>query len=396
MSAGTDCSPLTHQHDIMQKPPSAAPFEEPPAPQQQMRMQQLPSPPPSHASVVSEPTTPGTSQPFTRISSFKKPFLPASADPNKSGRQLVDPKIRHVRTGTVDSHASSVTFPAESRTQRGAFATSRASSISAHTGVSPNRKRVFTIDLSSNEEDVSDYTPSEPESLLASKSDKALQSPNFKRIKALNGSAVASKIPSRVDKAVHKRNHGFKSMTIPKPGPKSTSATTTSASRKTSARYEPPSARAGSTHPSPATNKAKPKAAPAAKRTHQNKFIPQPSKRRAALASENKTRDIYQGIEEFITACAVEDADQLEDAQLPEDMGRMSITPAPQVVGDETVDMLSTPPAAKGNTSNSSTIDRTDGDRSRCQATAADDESEPDISEYMYVNGIIVRKGDVY
>jgi hypothetical protein len=413
ISTGTDCSPSTHQHDTMQKSPSSAPFREPPAPLQQIRMQ-LPSPPPSHASVVSEPTTPGTSQSFTSISSFKKPFLPASADPSKSGRQSVDPGIRHVRTGTVDSRASSVTLPAESRTQRGVSATSRASSISAYTGVSPNRKRKIIIDLSSDEEDVSDYAPSEPVSPLASESDKALQSPNSKRIKGVNGFAAASKVPPRVDKAVHKNNYGFKSTTLPKPRPKSTSATTTIASRKTSTptastmpikpsascsttstRYGPPSARAGSIHPSPATNQAKSKAGPSAKKTQQTKFIPQPSKRRATLASENKTRGIYQDMEEFITECAVQDADQLEDARLPEDMRRMSITPAPQAVGEETVDMLSTPLAAKYNTSNSRTADHTNGDRRRYQATLADDESEPDISEYVYVNGIIVRKGDV-
>jgi hypothetical protein len=118
------------------------------------------------------------------------------------------------------------------------------------------------------------------------------------------------------------------------------------------------------------------------------KFIPSPSKRRAALASEDKTRGIYQDLEEFTTECAVEDADQLEDARLPEDMRRMSITPAPQVVGEETVDVLSTPATENNN-------DRTNGDRHRYQATVIDDESEPDISEYMYINGIIVRKGDV-
>jgi hypothetical protein len=59
-------------------------------------------------------------------------------------------------------------------------------------------------------------------------------------------------------------------------------------------------------------------------------------------------------------------------------MGRMSITPAPQDV--ESLDMLSTPERRN----------------ERCQAAVADaDDEELDISEYIYVNGVIVHQSDV-
>jgi hypothetical protein len=53
-------------------------------------------------------------------------------------------------------------------------------------------------------------------------------------------------------------------------------------------------------------------------------------KRTAALKAKDAIRDQYQDTEKFATECAIEAADQLEDARLPEDMGRMSITPSPQ------------------------------------------------------------------
>jgi hypothetical protein len=66
-------------------------------------------------------------------------------------------------------------------------------------------------------------------------------------------------------------------------------------------------------------------------------------------------------------------------ASLPEDMGRMSITPGPQDA--ETVVMLATPPSKK---------------RQRYHATVADeDDSEADISEFIYINGVIVHKGSL-
>jgi hypothetical protein len=410
-SARADFSPSTRQHGNLQPSPSAAPAREALNSLQQRWTQQLPSPPPSHASAASEPTTPGSPQASTPTSSFKKPFLPASADLNKSGKYSIGPETRHVRAGTVDSQASSFTLPVESLHQRRASVTSRASSISAHTRVSPNRKRKLAIDLSSDEEDdVSDYAPSEPDSPLANQSTKPLDGPIAKKIKASNGSVVASKVPPRVDNAGRKTNYGFKPAVIPKPRLQTPSSTTTGTARKTpmptvstassrlstnrpatSAPRQPPNARAPSTYPSPVTPQATPKAASTAKKSQQNKSVPQPSKRRAALAAEDKIHGIFQDTEEFATDCAIEDADHMEDARLPGDMRRMSITPSP---GEEAVDMLSSPPA---NTFASWTKDRMTGDRhTRCQATTADaEDSEPDISEYIYNNGVIVRKVDV-
>jgi hypothetical protein len=100
-------------------------------------------------------------------------------------------------------------------------------------------------------------------------------------------------------------------------------------------------------------------------------------KRTAALKAKDAIRDQYQDTEKFATECAIEAADQLEDARLPEDMGRMSITPSPQDA--ETVDTLVAPP---------------NKDRLRYQAAVVDeDDSEADISEYIYVNGVILHRG---
>lgn len=127
--------------------------------------QQLPSPPPSHASVASEPLTNNKPDISSSSPAFKKPSTPASAGPNQLGREPVTTEARHVRAGTTDSRASSITVQA-SRDQRG-------SSIASNTsGTLPRpRKRKVEVSVSSDEEDdESDYAPSEPDSPLANKS----------------------------------------------------------------------------------------------------------------------------------------------------------------------------------------------------------------------------------
>jgi hypothetical protein len=386
--AGQDSSPSAHRHDTLQKPPSAAPVREPQGPAQQRWRQQLPSPPPSHASIVSEPTTPGPPQASTAASTFKKPFLPASAESNKTSRQSIGPGARHVRAGTVDSRASSFTLAAESRNGRAASVNSRASGVSAHTGLAPNRKRKIVIDLSSDEEDVSDYAPSEPNSPLANKPTRPTDGPAVKKSKTSNRSAVVPKGPPRVDQPVRKNTFGFKTGTLPKPRMPTSSTTTISASRKTpvpatsskpstprpasSTGRQPSSARA----PTPA--QVRPKAVPATKKPLQTASTLYLGKRAAARKAEDLIHHHYQDTAALATELAIEAADHLEDARLPEDMGRMSITPAPQDA--ESVNMLATPERRN----------------ERCQAAVADAEDEElDISEYIYVNGVIVHESDV-
>jgi hypothetical protein len=388
LSTGKSSSPSTHRHDTLQKSPSAAPVREPQVPAQQRWRQQLPSPPPSHASIVSEPTTPGPPQASTAASTFKKPFLPASAESNKTVRQSIGPEARHVRAGTVDSRVSSFTLPVESRNGRAASVNSRASGVSAHTGLAPNRKRKIAIDLSSDEEDVSDYAPSEPDSPLANKPTRLADGPAVKKSKTSNGSAVVPKGPLRVDQSVRKNTFGFKTGTLPKPRMPTSSTTTISASRRTpvpatSSKPSTPrpassTGRQLSSARAPTPAQVRPKAVPATKKPPQTTSTAYFGKRAAARKAEDLIHHHYQDTAALATELVIEAADHLEDARLPEDMGRMSITPAPQDA--ESVDILATP-------------DRRNG---RCQASIADAEDEElDISEYIYVNGVIVHESDV-
>jgi hypothetical protein len=375
LSTGDTSSPATHRRDAFQESASAAPSVEPPVPPQQRWTQQLPSPPPSHAS--------------TAASTFKKPFLPGSAESYNTLHQAIDPEARHVRAGTVDSRASSFTLAAEVRTQRGVSATSRASSMSFHTGMTANRKRKPTFDLS-DEEDVSDYAPSEPDSPLADKPTRPAGGPIVKKSKASNGSSVASNVSSRAGQPVRKNTFGFKTTTLSKPKLSTTLTTTTGTPRKIPGlTVSAPSSKSSMGRSAssigrqptlarpPASAQVKPKPASRAKKSQPHTSNSYFGKRAAALKAEDAIHSQYQDTEEFATECAIEAADQIEDARLPEDMGRMSITPAPQDA--ETVDMLATPP---------------NKDRLRYQAAVADeDDSEADISEYIYVNGVILHRG---
>jgi hypothetical protein len=383
LRTGDTSSPATYRRDAVQESASAAISAEPPVPPQQRWSQQLPSPPPSHASVVSEPTTPIPPQASTAASTFKKPFSPASTEANKTHHQAIDPEARHVRAGTVGSRASSFTFAAEVRTQRGPSVSSRASSMSGHTGVTASRKRKPTFDLS-DEEDVSDYAPSEPDSPLAGKPTRPAGGPFVKKSKASNGSSVASNVSSCVGQPVRKNTFGFKTTTLSKPKLSTTSTTTTGTPRKTPGpAVSAPSSKSLASRPASSAGRQPILARPPASAQVKPKK-PQPhtsnsyfGKRAAALKAKDAIRDQYQDTEEFATECAIEAADQLEDARLPEDMGRMSITPSPQDA--ETLDTLVAPP---------------NKDRLRYQAAVVDeDDSEADISEYIYVNGVILHRG---
>ncbi|KAF2032139.1 hypothetical protein EK21DRAFT_87515 [Setomelanomma holmii] len=160
-------------------------------------------------------------------------------------------------------------------------------------------------------------------------------------------------------------------------------------------------------------------------------FLP-PSKRRAALAAEDKIHGYFEDTEEFLTECAIEDADQLEEARLPEDMRRMSITPSPfshpqhdnmdpngEVGTEDSVEILvndepdylhtidtSTPTSTSQHATQpnpsydwtSWTQDRLNGDRhlskyqARCET--ADEESDLDISRLHLVNGVLVYEDE--
>jgi hypothetical protein len=255
--------------------------------------------------------------------------------------------------------------------------------MSDHTGAA-SRKRKPTFDLS-DDEDVSDYAPSEPDSPLAGKPSRLVEGHIVKKSKTSNGSSVASNVSSRVGQPVRKNPFGFKTTTLSKPklptaSPHKTHVPTASATSKSSAnRPASSSGRQPSPARTPTSAQAKSKPGPAAKKPQYHTSNSYFGKRAAAVKAEDKIHNIYQDTEEFATELAIEVADELEDAHLPEDMGRMSITPGPQDA--ETVVMLATPPSKK---------------RQRYHATVADeDDSEADISEFIYINGVIVHKGSL-
>jgi hypothetical protein len=415
-------SPYRRQNDNYEKSSPISNVRQSSCSLLQLRRQHLPTPPPSHASVVSEPNTPTRSSPSTTTTTyaFKKPSMPASAAPINYTCQSIGPDARHIRGGTIDSRASSFTLQAATCKQRGASLESRGSNPSACTSVTHNRKRKKSIDLSSDEDEVSDYVPSEPDSPLGKQPSRQVEdAPVLKKYKVLSGREASSKAAPQLQTAEGKNAFGFKTLSTLKlkTKPKVTPATSSSTSSKPppfltskvpKKPLESPSVRASSTRPAIITKR---KPAPALKKASKKKPVPQPTKRQAALHAENKIQGYFEDEQEFATGCVIEEADHMEAARLPTEMGRMSITPAPQTQDGESVAMLldsetltptsspltpPTPITAQSCTHKSWTCDRLDGDRHVSkQSTIEGDDSEPDISEYNYVDGIIVRKGQV-
>ncbi|KAH7392419.1 hypothetical protein DE146DRAFT_758141 [Phaeosphaeria sp. MPI-PUGE-AT-0046c] len=366
--------------------------------------QQLPSPPSSDASVVFDQTKPTQHRVSAPGSAFKLPTAPASAAAYDHSRQSVALQARNVRAGTVDSRASSFTLPAQLCSERDVSVSSRTSYSSARTGATQSHKRK-EYNLSDDEDEVSDYAPSEPDSPLAgmtAKGGKVL--PSVKRTKIST---------DFTNKAKGNNGYGFK----PTVAPNSKSATSTSSSRASVKRPLAPIpttpskpaatpvtvVRASSVVPRKGVAVVRAKPASAAKSVPKNKAVSQPSRRKAAMNAENKIQGYFEDTEEFETECAIEDADQLEDACLPETLRRMSITPVP---GDESVAVLMeemTHPAKGHYTFDSWTCDRAKGDRNMTkkyggsdQTTDVDEEEdeEADISEYISVGGVIVQRNE--
>lgn len=367
-STAPSCPSSANQHDIPADVDLSGPSDAPRTPHRQ----QLSSPPPSLLSVASKPLTTNKQDVSSPKSMFKKPSTPASAGPSQLGRQPIAAGARHVRAGTVDSRASTVTVPASSRDPRGASVVSQTSDNLSRTDASRTRKRHAEVSLSSDEdEDVSDYAPSDSDSPLAGKSTRrARNEPVAKKSKTSTSSVTTSQHASMK----LKNTFGFKS-TNPKPRAATTAVSSSNASSKNAAS----SASTASNKPSTP-----------APRTASKPAFTQPGKRLAAKKAEIENSKYFQELEEFDTECAIEEADQLEDARLPEDMNRMSITPSPSTRsrnGEETVGNatpMSGPKKGKnGYTYGSWTRDRMAGDRalSRARPVVEEDDSEIDTGE---------------
>jgi len=347
-----------------------------------IRQQRATTPPPSHASIKSK--TPKVFTPSSNV-----PSTPASATPGG----------RNVRAGTVESQASSYTSPA-ARTQRGESIASRPSNTSSRTSTQQKRKRPFEANLSSGGE--SDWAPSEPDSPGANKlSRKDKETPASKKSKAADGSASKPKATYGT-----KNGFGFKTITATQPS--------TAAQSKKSA----PSTPVKSSKP---IADSKPKSTFKSKSARQTSPIMQPSKRRAAMQAENKINVILEVEKGFKTESVIEEADRIEEpARLTGHMRQLSITPAPSEsqlrseslgtsrdtnagsymdTDDEDARPIARPSRTRTTASASDAWKahcdkRARGDRhiARHQPMVEDDDLEADISEYLYIHGVIVRK----
>jgi hypothetical protein len=314
----------------------------------QMEEHYLPSPPPSHVSIASEHLTSRLSDARTASSSFKRPFIPVSAETTSHTRQSITPEVCYARADTTKSQASNPTLPASPCKQRVASIGLRNSDVPARTGLIQSRKRKISIDLSSDEEDISDYAPSESESPSVDHTARPERNiPASKKTKTALRSSVATKTASLSGKATPGKNaFGFKTIVAPKLKPK-LAASPSRVPGKYSASF---------TTPTRSSAKAKLSETP----------VSHPSKRRAALRAESRIHGLFDDELTFATECAIEAADQMEDVRLPETMNRMSITPALQGEG---IVML--------------------------RDDVEDNGSEPDISEFVLIGGVIVRRGEV-
>lgn len=397
-----------------------------------VRVQQLPSPASPHASVVTEPCAPDRRGDLLSASGFRKPCLPASAAPSNVVCPSIAPKARHVWVGTADSRDSSLALPASPHSQRGDSIVSRTSDNSGCTGASQKRKRTVEHSLSSDEDEdpASDYAPSEPDSPRPSEpARRAKGAPVAKKSKV----APALKTTPRVERFMGKNGYGFKIKPVPKPKLDTANALSSTASKSSAptpssiTRKVPPHSRVPTARSSTEATKPKPRPIPVSKkRTLRKKPIPQPSKRRAAVAAEGKIQDIFDKVEGYETKSTSGEADDTDDTRLPDGMSCMGITPVPaSQVDAESVDMLveseseqyHTPPPSRAGSNIASkspnnpksppgfddwTKSRRTGDRhmstqpkSRFQATVEDDESEPDIGEYMSIDDIIIGKDQI-
>jgi len=219
--------------------------------------------------------------------------------------------------------------------------------------------------LSSDEESdsQSDYSPSENASPINGEPPKPTRHTHTaKKTKTNDGAEVAAKPKPRVQKFMGKNGYGFKfAPTLGKP-----------VSRGSKPAARPPTQPRRISTP----------------KTVKKTTVPQFTKRRAAVAANDKIQNIFDSTSEFETELAIEEADHVESARLPADMGRMSLTPSPPSVDENSVEALAEPGSFREWSQVRSTGDRMVG----FQPSVEDgDDSELDIGEYDLVGGVLVQ-----
>ncbi|KAH7377645.1 hypothetical protein BKA66DRAFT_588613 [Pyrenochaeta sp. MPI-SDFR-AT-0127] len=294
----------------------------------QTRRVHLPSPPPSQVS-TSEPVTPTQGKGLEAIG-FNKPFVSASASK--------DTALRNGRAGTVDSRASNFNLPVTPNSKGSA-------SVPSRTGPSFTQKRKIEVNLSSDEEDGSDFSPSgdeEPDLPGAISRRVKKHAPAPKKARVSTTSLPKSKTPSpptalAVPLANGKNRLGFRVPAKPK---------RCSAAAAASSLHKPCSTLSGKSTLSTPNVPSKPKShqqptsevpkkqssKPTFKRTSLISTACSAVPRKARLEAEAKIQSLITADEEFWTQESILGAAEQEDrlnGALAERVRGMSITPTP-------------------------------------------------------------------
>ncbi|KAH7075257.1 hypothetical protein FB567DRAFT_187140 [Paraphoma chrysanthemicola] len=297
------------------------------------------TPPHSQSSHRSEPS-PGSTDLHERLS-FKKPTTPASS--SHSVHQSSTSEARKAPAGTNEPRTPSFNLPATSSRQRSASVIIGLSETPSR--ATQTRKRVREIILSSDE-DESDYTPSEPDSSSPKQSTREHRGPQISKKAKVHRNLCAENLRG-------KNSFGFKVKTRPSvpstpPTPPKTPSTTsrpaTAFAPGLLAERDPAMLESPFDHTSllrgQSASKSKPDLprAPVSRKFALDNPLPPTGKRRAALAAENRIHGYFEETEQLATECAIDDANQREEARLPEDVRRMSVIPSSSPSNDQSVD----------------------------------------------------------
>ena len=360
--------------------PSSADIAERPTFSKNTQKTHLPSPSPSL------PATSTSSEAASLLNAFKKPVLPA-ARKDTPGMQA--------RTAT--SRASSCTLGVDPAPDKLPQAQRQASVLSHASNASTMSRKRKTVDLSDDEQ--SDYAPSVGSSGAGRRESTFSLGAPIKKPKAAAPALAKRKNPpppsaSPLSPSGKKTNSsGFRTNTTP-----ASSTTSTTAPRTPKAKTKP-------TTPVTPTQGATYRRAKA--------LATPPSKRKAAANVQSRIQAIYEADKQFHTEEEILRASAKETskgdsstAELGTRLRSMSITPVPMGTSFDATNDRKTPSASRRtNTSVAQTSTKDKG--SGCRATTRsrninsiigddsddDDSDDLDTSDLIYVNGIIIQKG---
>lgn len=356
---------------------------------------QLPSPSPSHVSTSKLKTTMALTKPDTF--GFKRPSLQTSA-PKGTSSQL--------QNSTTFDSSTSFTRPDILQGQRRPSVTPNTSTVS-------KRKRKIEINLSSDEEDGSNFSPSadeEPDSSedYPEKAQKHVHASKRARVRVISKRKAHNQFPDlNVPLAKGKNRLGFKVFTKSKAG---TAAVSSPALSETPAGKSTPRILHTMSKPN-----HRPQLEPRDSTRRSSRHLPSPASVSANSAARKAKGKARKKIEQFsavheslCTETAIEEAEEQEyrlRSTLAGAVREMSIMPRPSTsaghlhtrTDEDMVDACEDPIVDKG-TFGSWTHARSTGDRHLAKAlpsshpNRADSDEDLDISDYTFVNGIILHQ----